>query len=101
MLAVSSSPAGENFVPTFDLNTKFHFAYCIASTNLSGKTFWKNTNSNSFRKKLDNSFGNKQIDLEAFCRRNGADYLNINTSEDYVPKLIKLFKIRNKVRKSG
>ncbi|WP_109829811.1 DUF58 domain-containing protein [Reichenbachiella versicolor] len=67
----------------------------------SGKTFWKNTNSKSFRQKLDNSFGNKQVDLEGFCRRNGADYLNINTAEDYVPKLIKLFKIRNKVRKSG
>lgn len=67
----------------------------------SGKTFWKNTNSAAFRKKLDKSFGNKQVDLEAFCKRNGADYLSINTNEDYVPRLIKLFKVRNKSRKRG
>ncbi|MFY0627247.1 MAG: DUF58 domain-containing protein [Reichenbachiella sp.] len=67
----------------------------------SGKTIWKNTSSGGFRKLMDQNMTSKQNDLEQFCRRNQANYVNIDTSEDYVPKLIKLFKVRNKVRKSG
>lgn len=67
----------------------------------SGKTLWLNTSSSGFRKMVDHSFKSKQETLEKFCLRNGANYLNVNTDEDYVPKLLKLFKVRNKVRKSG
>lgn len=67
----------------------------------SGKTVWKNTSSGSFRKLLDQTFGERQKELEKFCLRNQANYTNIQTDEDYVPKLIRLFKVRNKMRKSG
>ncbi|MEO9802693.1 MAG: DUF58 domain-containing protein [Reichenbachiella sp.] len=67
----------------------------------SGKTIWKNTSSGSFRKLLDQTYGERQKELEKFCGRNQANYTNIRTDEDYVPKLIRLFKVRNKMRKSG
>ncbi|WP_420580921.1 DUF58 domain-containing protein [Reichenbachiella sp.] len=67
----------------------------------SGKTVWKNTSSGAFRKLLDKTYGDRQQDLEKFCLRNQANYTNIRTDEDYVPKLIRLFKVRNKMRKSG
>ncbi|UXX79049.1 DUF58 domain-containing protein [Reichenbachiella carrageenanivorans] len=67
----------------------------------SGKTVWKNTSSGSFRKLLDQTYGERQKELERFCLRNQANYTNVRTDEDYVPKLIRLFKVRNKMRKSG
>ncbi|UXP31047.1 DUF58 domain-containing protein [Reichenbachiella agarivorans] len=67
----------------------------------SGKTLWRNTSSAEFRNILNQTFGEKQIELEQFCRKNQANYLKIRTDEDYVPQLIKMFKVRNKMRKSG
>ena len=34
--------------------------------------------------------------LADFCRRKDINYLSVNTQEDYVPNLIKLFKHRNR-----
>ncbi len=65
----------------------------------SKKTLWINTSSLSFRHKLHESFEGKRETLEQFCRRNQANYVNIYTDEDYVPKLIKLFRVRNKSKK--
>lgn len=67
----------------------------------SGKTIWRNTSSGSFRKVLNETYASKQSQLEDFCKRNQANYINVRTDEDYVPKLIRLFKVRNKMRKSG
>lgn len=67
----------------------------------SNQTLWLNTSSPSFRKMVNRTYKNNQTELEQFCRRNGANYLHVKTDEDYVPKLIKLFKVRNKMRKSG
>ena len=65
----------------------------------SNKTLWINTSSIGFRHKLHESFQGKKEMLEQFCRRNQANYVNIYTDEDYVPKLIKLFRVRNKSKK--
>ncbi|MCG8474820.1 MAG: DUF58 domain-containing protein [Cytophagales bacterium] len=65
----------------------------------SRKTVWMNTSSGIFRKKMQQKYGTKQHALRDLCRRNQADYLLVNTDEDYVPELIKLFKIRNKSKK--
>ncbi|MFY0652088.1 MAG: DUF58 domain-containing protein [Cyclobacteriaceae bacterium] len=65
------------------------------------KTLWLNTSSPGFRKMVNTRYKNNQEELEKFCLRNGANYLNVRTDEDYVPKLIRLFKVRNKLRKSG
>lgn len=67
----------------------------------SGKTLWMNTSSGAFRTGLDQTFTGKKHGLEDLCRKHNADYLEVNTREDYVPKLIKLFKIRKNIRKSG
>ena len=65
----------------------------------TGKTVWVNTSSTQFRKRIDHYYKESRESLQKMCKRNNANYLYINTNEDYVPKLIKLFKIRNKYRK--
>ena len=65
----------------------------------SKKTIWTNTSSPGFRGDLKETFEGNQDRLEQFCRRHQANYVNIYTGEDYVPKLIKLFRVRNKSRK--
>ncbi|MGF1638722.1 MAG: DUF58 domain-containing protein [Cyclobacteriaceae bacterium] len=65
----------------------------------SQKTIWMNTSSALFRKNLNQNFSGKQTELETFCRKHQASYLQIFTDEDYVSKLIKLFRVRNKTRR--
>ena len=65
----------------------------------SKKTFWTNTSSANFRNKLKGTFEGNQENLEQFCRKQQANYVNIYTGEDYVSKLVKLFRVRNKSRK--
>jgi len=65
----------------------------------SKKTIWTNTSSARFRNNLKETFEGSQEKLEQFCRKQQANYVNIYTDEDYVPKLIKLFRVRNKSRK--
>jgi len=62
----------------------------------SGKNIWINTSSSKFKKIMSSKTKGQSETLEDFCRRNDINYLSINTHEDYVPKLIKLFKYRNK-----
>jgi uncharacterized protein (DUF58 family) len=64
----------------------------------TGKTHWINTSSRSFRQKLVNTFGSYQSELQTFCKKHQVNYLSINTRENYVPMLIRLFKLRNKTR---
>lgn len=64
----------------------------------TGKTHWINTSSPSFRQKLENTFGSNQNELQEFCRKHQVNYLGINTRENYVPMLIRLFKLRNKTK---
>lgn len=61
----------------------------------SRKSIWVNTSSNRFRNVMNKTYGKSATELEDFCHRNDANYLSIDTSEDYVPKLIKLFAYRN------
>jgi uncharacterized protein (DUF58 family) len=64
--------------------------------NESGKTVWINSSSGFFRQKIRNNFQEKQKELSDFCKKYQANYLAVNTAEDYVPELIKLFKVRNR-----
>jgi uncharacterized protein (DUF58 family) len=63
------------------------------------KTIWTNTSSPTFRNGLKRTFEGNVNELEKFCRKQQANYVNIYTDEDYVPKLIKLFRVRSKSRK--
>ncbi|GAA4832049.1 DUF58 domain-containing protein [Algivirga pacifica] len=65
----------------------------------AGKKVWVNTSSDRFKKRMDFFHGDKQNELENMVVRNNGSYLKVSTHEDYIPALIKLFKIRNKVKK--
>ena len=67
----------------------------------SRKTIWVNTSSREFRRLIEKSNAPDAFDLKDFCKKNQANFLSINTKEDYIPQLIKLFKLRNKSRKSA
>ncbi|MEY5046768.1 MAG: hypothetical protein RLZZ175_127 [Bacteroidota bacterium] len=58
------------------------------------KTIWTNTSSFSFRKKINAKFADTKSKLELLCKQNKAKFASFSTQEDYVPTLIKLFKIR-------
>lgn len=60
------------------------------------KTVWINTSSATFRNSLRKTYQENKLELEKICRQYNVNYLQVNTDEDYVPKLIKLFKIRNR-----
>ena len=57
---------------------------------------WVNTSSSSFKKLSDNLFISKPEELKKKMNAIGINYLKINSKENYVKKLIKLFKYRKK-----
>lgn len=63
----------------------------------SNKTVWMNTSSLSFRRRINGSFIDNRKKLQEVCKRNKASYSQVLTHEDFVPKLVKLFRHRNKV----
>jgi uncharacterized protein (DUF58 family) len=64
----------------------------------SKQTLWINSSSPAFRNKIIGQFAAKQQHLEKLCQQHGANYLFVQTDEDYVPKLVKLFRIRNRTK---
>ena len=60
----------------------------------SGQTVWINTSSVAFRNGLRDTFRQNQARLEQLCRQFNANYLALDSQEDFVPKLIDLFRIR-------
>lgn len=66
----------------------------------SNRTVWVNTAFGGFREKISSQHQERQKALESFSRKHQINFLSISTEEDYVGKLLKLFKVRNKTRKS-
>ena len=64
------------------------------------KMVYVNTSAGSFRSKLIDTYVNQKDALETLCKKHQINYLSIDTNDEYVPQLIKLFKIRNKIIKS-
>jgi uncharacterized protein (DUF58 family) len=60
------------------------------------KTFWLNTSSKEFRLMQKERFEKTRNLLESIALKSNANYLSINTEEDFVPQLIDLFRKRNK-----
>jgi uncharacterized protein (DUF58 family) len=60
------------------------------------KTLWINTSFGDFRKKISDQHHRRKEELEKFSRKHQINFLSVDTDEDYVPKLLKLFKVRNK-----
>lgn len=67
----------------------------------SNKTLWVNTSSKEFKNKVEKNFSEKFSYLEKLSRKNQVDYLHVDSKENYIPKLIKLFQVRNKSKKSA
>ncbi len=67
----------------------------------SNKTLWINTSFGDFRNRLTNTHTERRAELEKFSRKHQINYLNLTTDEDYVPKLLRLFKVRNKTLKTS
>jgi uncharacterized protein (DUF58 family) len=60
------------------------------------KTYWINTSSKEFRTMQKERFENITKTLEEVALKSNANYLAIDTEEDFVPQLIDLFRKRNK-----
>jgi uncharacterized protein (DUF58 family) len=66
----------------------------------SKRTLWINTSFGDFRDKISTKHDARKKELEQFSRKHQINFLSLDTDEDYVPKLLKLFKVRNKSLKT-
>ena len=64
------------------------------------RTLWVNTSFGDFRKKISDRLISRKQELEKFSRKHQINFISLDTDEDYVPKLLRLFKIRNQSLKS-
>jgi uncharacterized protein (DUF58 family) len=64
------------------------------------RTLWVNTSFGDFRKKINDRLIERKQELEKFSRKHQINFISLDTDEDYVPKLLRLFKIRNQSLKS-
>ncbi len=62
----------------------------------NNKKIWVNTSSAGFRKSLHKTYTENKTHLSDFCRKHQINYLSIDTEDNYVPQLIKMFRVRNK-----
>ncbi|MGI6343079.1 MAG: DUF58 domain-containing protein [Bacteroidales bacterium] len=62
------------------------------------KTIFFNTSSKKNRLKIYEYNKNKDIEVNNILKRSGIDFQIFETSGDYIPKLVKLFKLREKKR---
>ncbi len=67
----------------------------------TNKTIWVNTSFGDFRQSIVKHHGSRVQELAEFSKKHQINYLNIDTDTDYVPKLLRLFKARNKIVKSA
>jgi uncharacterized protein (DUF58 family) len=66
----------------------------------SHRTLWVNTSFGDFRKKISTRLVERRSELEKFSRKHQINFISLDTDEDYVPKLLRLFKVRNKSLKT-
>lgn len=67
----------------------------------SRRTMWINTSFGDFREKVVKRFEARKSELADFSRKHQINFVTIDTDEDYVPKLLRLFKLRNKSLKTS
>lgn len=67
----------------------------------SRRTLWINTSFGDFRQKIVKRYEARKDEMESFSRKHQINFITIDTEEDYVPKLLKLFKVRNKSLKTS
>ncbi|MFM7429333.1 MAG: DUF58 domain-containing protein [Flammeovirgaceae bacterium] len=59
------------------------------------RTIWVNTSFGGFREAIATHHSQRQKQLADFSRKHQINFVAVDTNEDYVPKLLKLFKVRN------
>ena len=64
------------------------------------RTLWVNTSFSDFREKISKRLEDRKHNLERFSRKHQINFISLDTHEDYVPKLLRLFKVRNKSLKT-
>jgi uncharacterized protein (DUF58 family) len=64
------------------------------------RTLWINTSFGTFREMITRRYLDRKNELEKFSRKHEINFLSLDTDEDYVPSLLKLFKVRNKSLKT-
>lgn len=62
----------------------------------SNRTIWVNASSPWFRKRVREDFAQVGKQIEQFARQNNINYVAIDSQQDYVEPLVKLFRIRRK-----
>lgn len=67
----------------------------------SRRTLWINTSFGDFRDKVIKKYEHRKDELENFSRKHQVNFIALDTDDDYVPKLLKLFKVRNKSLKTS
>jgi uncharacterized protein (DUF58 family) len=64
------------------------------------RTVWINTSFGDFREKIIRHHNERKDMLQKFSRKHEINFITLDTDEDYVPKLLRLFKVRNKSMKT-
>jgi uncharacterized protein (DUF58 family) len=67
----------------------------------TNETIWVNTSFGDFRNNIAAHHTDRVTQLADFSRKHQVNFLSVNTEDDYVPRLLKLFKTRNKTLKSA
>ncbi len=62
----------------------------------SGHTSWVNSSSGNFRKLIKGTYQDNEAALKTFCLKYQINFVSVDTGEDFVPKLLKLFQVRNR-----
>lgn len=67
----------------------------------TNKTIWTNSSSKAFRNSMEKRQGSIRERLELFSKAHESNYTCINTQEDYIVRLVELFRVRNFHKKSA
>lgn len=67
----------------------------------SHRTLWVNTSFGDFRHRIHGSLQARRTELDRFSRKHQINFIALDTDEDYVPKLLRLFKVRNRTIKTS
>ncbi|GIV36048.1 MAG: hypothetical protein KatS3mg032_0427 [Cyclobacteriaceae bacterium] len=62
----------------------------------TGKIQWVNTSFGHFPARLRRVFSERGDHLEQFCRKHQINFVTVFTGRDFVPQLLRLFKVRNR-----
>src|SRR5690349_5900580 len=66
----------------------------------SKRTLWINTSFGDFRDMISAKHDERKNELQQFSRKHQINFISLDTDEDYVPKLLRLFKVRNRSLKT-